>query len=475
MKRLMPDSLRGWVFSVLLTVIVLINVTSLFFYFVFREEIAASASASQAAEQIIALKRLIETVPQDEQVALIERLSSPAMTLLLTPRPIVHESDDQLSSRVVLAKLRREFPKGTEIRADTRIAQRGFPDSDFTEAQGISENVETEPDGAESFFSPNEQGLFTVSIKVGAQTWFNTRVRLTLDEPSEQFPTVLWLTLVSIIIGGVALWGVRRATGPLSVFAFAAERLGVDVNAEPLSEEGPSEVRRAARAFNTMQMRLKRFIQDRTHMLAAISHDLRTPITRLRLRAEFVEDDRERERMLSDLAEMESMISATLAFARDDAANEPVSYIDVAAVLASLCADQASAGSAVSYTGPDSFELLARPIALKRAVNNIVENAVKYGQCARVIFQSTSDEVQITVDDDGPGIDESDRERVFEPFTRLESSRSRETGGTGLGLTISRNAIRSMGGDLDLRNRPQGGLRATIVLPIAGAELLADQ
>ena len=287
MKRLMPDSLRGWVFSVLLTVIVLINVTSLFFYFVFREEIAAAASASQAAEQIIALKRLIETVPQDEQVALIERLSSPAMTLLLTPRPIVPESDDQLSSR---------------------IAQRGFPDSDFTEQGEDSQAIDVEPSGPGSFFNANEQGLFTVSIKVSNQTWFNTRVRLTLDEPTEQFPPVFWLTLVSVIIGGVALWGVRRATGPLLVFATAAERLGVDVNAEPLSEEGPSEVRRAARAFNTMQTRVKRFIQDRTHMLAAISHDLRTPITRLRLRAEFVEDDRERERMLSDLAEMESMI-----------------------------------------------------------------------------------------------------------------------------------------------------------------------
>tara|TARA_R110000868_G_scaffold21453_30_gene88875 strand:+ start:1018 stop:2445 length:1428 start_codon:yes stop_codon:yes gene_type:complete len=475
MKRLMPDSLRGWVFSVLLTVIVLINVTSLFFYFVFREEIAAAASASQAAEQIIALKRLIETVPQDEQVALIERLSSPAMTLLLTPRPIVPESDDQLSSRVVLAKLRSEFPRGTEIRADTRIAQRGFPDSDFTEQGEDSQAIDVEPSGPGSFFNANEQGLFTVSIKVSNQTWFNTRVRLTLDEPTEQFPPVFWLTLVSVIIGGVALWGVRRATGPLLVFATAAERLGVDVNAEPLSEEGPSEVRRAARAFNTMQTRVKRFIQDRTHMLAAISHDLRTPITRLRLRAEFVEDDRERERMLSDLAEMESMISATLAFARDDAANEPVSYIDVAAVLASLCADQTAAGNDVTYSGPDSFELLARPIALKRAVNNIVDNAVKYGQCAYVTFQPVDKEVFILIDDNGPGIEESDRERVFEPFTRLEKSRSRETGGTGLGLTISRNAIRSMGGDLFLMNREEGGLRVKIALPIAGAELLSAQ
>jgi len=169
------------------------------------------------------------------------------------------------------------------------------------------------------------------------------------------------------------------------------------------------------------------------------------------------------------------MISATLAFARDDAANEPISYIDVAAVLASLCADQASAGRDVVYSGPDSFELVARPIAIKRAVNNIVDNAVKYGKSAHLTFQPQTDEVCILVDDEGPGISMSDSERVFEPFTRLESSRSRETGGTGLGLTISRNAVRSMGGDLELMNRPEGGLRVKIVLPIAGAELLAAQ
>jgi signal transduction histidine kinase len=224
-----------------------------------------------------------------------------------------------------------------------------------------------------------------------------------------------------------------------------------------------------------MQTRVKRFIQDRTQMLAAISHDLRTPITRLRLRAEFMEDDQERERMLSDLAEMEAMISATLAFARDDAANEPVSYIDVAAVLASLCADQELAGSDVVYSGPDSFQLIARPIALKRAVNNIVDNAVKYGKRAHLTFQPLSDEVCIFVDDEGPGINRSDSERVFEPFTRLESSRSRETGGTGLGLTISRNAARSMGGDLELINRPEGGLRVKIALPISNAERVTAQ
>jgi signal transduction histidine kinase len=232
-------------------------------------------------------------------------------------------------------------------------------------------------------------------------------------------------------------------------------------------------VRRATRAFNTMQTRVKRYIQDRTQMLAAISHDLRTPITRLRLRAEFVDDDEQRGKMMNDLNEMEAMIAETLVFARDDAANEPASHIDVAAVVANLCGELRFSGREVTYTGLDSFEFLTRPLAFKRAINNLVDNALKYGRTAHVTLAPTASELRIYVDDTGSGIPLHEMDRVFQPFVRLETSRSRETGGAGLGLTIARNAIRSMGGDVELANRPEGGLRVTVILPIAGAETTA--
>ncbi len=327
------------------------------------------------------------------------------------------------------------------------------------------------------------EALFRVSIKGGERlnevtqrkedVWFNARVLLNVAEPQGQYLPFMWLTAFSIIIGLIAFWGVRGSTAPLSVFASAAERLGVDVNAAPLPERGPSEVRRAAHAFNNMQTRIKRFIQDRTQMLAAISHDLRTPITRLRLRAEFIDDDAQRKKMLIDLDEMEAMISATLTFARDDAANEPATHVDGAAIIASLCGDQVATGRSVTYSGPDSFDLVARPLALKRAISNFIDNAVKYGKSASVSLAPAQNELTICIDDDGPGIPPSERERVFAPFIRLESSRSRETGGTGLGLTIARNAIRSMGGDVELLNRPQGGLRVKVTLPVPETELLA--
>lgn len=524
MKRFTPQSVNGRVLLALFSVVALINLASLCFYIVFREEAAVAAAASQAADQIIVIKRMVERVPRDEQVALITRFSSPVMSLAITRgRPVVRESENRLASRVVLKKLAAEFPRGTDIRVDAHInggfqAEAAAIDeearSPFDDANAVTkiQPSEAEVSSAGSvarafrrFFSRQEQdrrqegaahddapsvdeALFRVSIKAIStgdrfndgtfaknDVWLNARVLLNVGEPQGQYLPFIWLTAISVLIGLIAFWGVRSATVPLSVFASAAERLGVDVNAAPLDDSGPTEVNRAARAFNTMQTRLQRFIQDRTQMLAAISHDLRTPITRLRLRAEFVDDDSQREKMLTDLNEMEAMISATLVFARDDAANETANEVDAAAIIAAVCADQLVAGRDVTYTGPDSLELLARPLAFKRAINNFIDNAVKYGGRARVTVEQHRADVSIHIDDDGPGIPAADMERVFAPFIRLERSRSRQTGGTGLGMTIGRNAIRSMGGDVYLQNRAEGGLRVTITLPIAEAQLLAAE
>jgi signal transduction histidine kinase len=224
-----------------------------------------------------------------------------------------------------------------------------------------------------------------------------------------------------------------------------------------------------------MQMRLKRFIEDRTQMLAAISHDLRTPITRLRLRAEFVDDLDQRGKMLRDLEEMEAMISATLAFSRDDAAREPAVVLNLPVLLSALAADGQTAGHEVTYTGPERCDVMAKPLSLKRALTNLVDNAIKYGTRAKIELATSGDTVEVTIDDDGPGIPDIDRERVFAPFVRLEASRSRETGGVGLGLTIARNTLRAMGGDVELRSRIGGGLRARVILPAMEVEKIAAE
>jgi signal transduction histidine kinase len=261
----------------------------------------------------------------------------------------------------------------------------------------------------------------------------------------------------------------RRITRAVTALAAAADRLGRGEAVPPLAEEGPDEVRRATRAFNEMQARLRRFIDDRTRLLAALGHDLRTPITALRLRAEFVEEDEVRERLLATLDEMQRMVEATLAFARDEAHSEEVRELDLAALVDGVCEDMAELGRPVTFASTSRLVAPVRGLALRRALRNLIENALTYGERARVALRNTPTEAVITVDDDGPGIPAGDLERVFEPFTRLETSRSRETGGVGLGLAIARSVARAHGGELELSNRPEGGLRATLSLPLASA------
>lgn len=314
-------------------------------------------------------------------------------------------------------------------------------------------------------------GGFQAALRLPDGEWLNIRVVLPPPRPwhSETFLAAFAVMTIAAVL--LILWAVKRLMRPVRLLAEAADRLGRDVNAAPLPETGPSEVAIAARAFNQMADRIRRFVADRTQMLAAIGHDLRTPITRLRLRAEFMDDDEQRRKMLSDLDEMEQMIAATLAFARDDAAAEPASALDLAALCRTAADEAADArpelAEAISYEGPERLVLRARPVALKRALANLVSNALAYGAAARLrLSPPAAGVVRLEIEDDGPGIPEDELEGVFAPFRRLEGSRNRETGGTGLGLTITRNILRAHGGDVTLRNRPDGGLTAVVSLPV---------
>jgi signal transduction histidine kinase len=217
-----------------------------------------------------------------------------------------------------------------------------------------------------------------------------------------------------------------------------------------------------------MQTRLRGLIENRTRLLAAISHDLRTPLTLLRLRAETVENAQERDKMLSTIAEMDSMIGASLQFARDESADEPRCPTDLASLVQSVVDDMRDGGLAVRMQPAEPITYACQPAALKRAVRNLLDNAVKYGKAGTVAIRKLSQAIEINIDDDGPGIPQQELTRVLEPFYRLEESRSRETGGVGLGLAIAQSIAQSHGGTLALSNRPTGGLRATIALPLSG-------
>lgn len=260
---------------------------------------------------------------------------------------------------------------------------------------------------------------------------------------------------------------VRVATRPLSRLAHAAQALGEDLNREPLPEEGPVEVRRAAIAFNRMQARLRGLFAERTRILSAVSHDLQTPITRLRLRAELMGDETLRDKMLADLAAMQALVEEGLAYAASSAiATEALAATDLDALVASLVADYADAGQAVTLAGVCARAVYTRPQTLRRLLGNLVDNALKFGAVAEVFVETARDSVAISVRDHGPGIPESEIEKVFEPFYRIESSRNRETGGTGLGLAIARQLAKVLDADLSLRNHPDGGLEARVSLPV---------
>lgn len=317
---------------------------------------------------------------------------------------------------------------------------------------------------------PDPPGGVRVAMRLPDGQWLNIRIRMPPPRPWHSTTFLAAFVLMTVAAMLLILGAVARLMRPVRLLAAAADRLGRDVNAPPMDETGPSEVATAARAFNLMAERIRRFVADRTQMLAAIGHDLRTPITRLRLRAEFMDDDEQRRKMLADLDEMEQMIAATLAFARDDAAAEPASAIDLAALCRTVADEAADAepesAESITYEGPERLTVRARPVAMKRAVANLVTNAMKYGGAAHIhLSRAENGLVRLVVEDEGPGIPDSELEAVFAPFRRLEGSRNRETGGTGLGLTITRNILRAHGGDVVLRNRAGGGLSAIATLP----------
>jgi signal transduction histidine kinase len=284
-------------------------------------------------------------------------------------------------------------------------------------------------------------------------------------------PTFLAAFLLMTVAAAVLIiLGARRLVAPIATLAAAADALGRDVNAPPMAENGPTEIARAAHAFNTMAGRIRRFVADRTFLLTAIGHDLRTPITRMKLRAEFVEDDELRETLLRDLDELEAMVTATLAFGRDVAGGEAPVKLDLAELLQTIL-DEATdmnpeLAEQITYKGPDHYTFQGRLIALKRALSNLIGNAIAYGDGVEAtLVPPGGGNVQIILRDFGPGVPEDQRERLFEPFFRMEESRNRQTGGIGLGLPIARNVVRAHGGDVTLANHKDGGLVVTVTLP----------
>lgn len=440
MNRLIPDSIATRTLVVLVVGLTLSHVLSMLLYVTDRTSALMLTGGEHIAERIAVITRFVENSSDIERQRLVRLADSPELRVALSPESQVEDQE------------------GGDWRArafrEALLNHQKLADAGALHFRYLEES--------DSGSGP----AFLAAIRLGDRAWLNVSGSLDPQNPFWSFRFGLSMIVMLVAVVLLSALVVHRFTKSFSAFARAAQRLGVDVKAPPLPETGPAEVRQVARAFNDMQARIRRFVEDRTQMIAAISHDLGTPITRLRLRAEFIEDEEQRRKMLADLDDMERMIFSALAFARNEALTEPPDRIDLRALLRRLCDDAVDAGHTVELeTGESAVPYSCQPVALRRALSNLVDNAVKYGRQARVSLRDDPSRISIQIDDDGPGIPEEYVDEVFKPFRRLEASRSRETGGTGLGLTVARTIIRAHGGDLTLANRPDGGLRVEVNLP----------
>ena len=463
-----PDSLAARIALTVVMALLLTQAISALVYLTDRSEGPPIHGPNVLVQRITAIVQLVESTPPPGRERVVRAIDDPVLRVeWRADRPPPLPAETYSSSRFDGLKHRLRESLDTPDRNIMIEVQRPPRDDDHHHPPFMGDENRR--------WGPHVR----LSVRLGDGSWLSFTGGDPLAGPFGIVRFLLWMGAVVAVILLVSLLAARRVTAPLAGFAAAAERLSVDGEAQPLPEEGPRELRAATRAFNRMQARLARFVADRTQMLAAIGHDLRTPITRLRLRAELVDDPEMQRRMLADLDEMEAMISATLAFARDDAQREPRVRFDLADLLQSLCDDRVDAGHRAVYDGPAHVVAEGRPVALRRAFANLMDNAIKYGGGFAVRLedgpgidgQASGGQARIHIDDDGPGIPETEFEKVFAPFYRLERSRSRDTGGVGLGLSTARSIIRGHGGDVTLSNRDGGsgsggGLRATVTLPL---------
>lgn len=452
------DSLRAQLVLLIVAALVVAQAVSLWLFVDERSLAVRAAVGFEAAGRAANVARLIEEAPASLHPAILRAANSPLVRFGLSDAAAV-DHDTHSDNGAVAARVRGLLGQTNHREIRVELHQVDY---------GIMPMPHLAPEMAQMHMAMMGGDVSAIemqlSIALTNGQWLNVGTRF--ERPPLQWP---WVAVISFVMTAatiliVACWFLlTRLTSPLLRVSLAADRLGRGEDVQPLPLTGPGEVRNLTLAFNRMQDRLTRFIADRTQLLAAVGHDLRSPLTALRVRAEMVDDTETREGMIASIAEMQEMVGATLAFARGVAVAEAYETVDLGAYLARLQSDMMDS---FDLNGDDTVIVGLRPQSLRRALRNIIENAQRYGNTASVRFAQDAEHATVTITDTGPGIPEADLEQVFEPFFRLEKSRSRETGGTGLGLSIARTIIRAHGGDVVLTRRPEGGLDATVTLPL---------
>lgn len=462
--RLLPQSLFGRALLVLAAGLLVAQTASLVLNLFDRGSSVYRLAAFQIAARIAQTARILNRLPPADRPKIAEVLDGRHLRVRLSAQPVsVAEGFDE-----------HDRYETAFLESVQRQIGAAWPVSVLISSQPRSRRAPGEGTTATPFeiwvarhfyyLLPDTFSIVAqVRLEDGSYAVFNAIVpQEPLNRLESLVPRLLLLVAVCFVLAGLLVYMITRS---IERVARAADAIGDDPDRAPIAEDGPTEVRRVIAAFNRMQERIARHLRERTRMLGAISHDLRTPITRLRLRTEMVADAELRERMQRDLEDMEAMVRGTLEFFSDLGREPERLPVDVDALVESLIEDRRAAGETVTADGAMHAPLRAHPQALRRCIENLVENAIRYGGSAAISIRDSAAGLSIHVRDHGPGLPAEELERVFEPYVRLESSRNADSGGTGLGLSIARNIARWHGGDVTLANAPDGGLIARLTLP----------
>lgn len=431
------DTLIGRTILVSLIGITLMHVLSLWSYELALQQELSAAQDTRLAERLVTIRRSLAAVPEQGRDDVAHQLSGGPLE--------VHWSRTE---RAIADGSQGERLPGLPIRLHE-----------------IAPDIQPQDLVIGSAGAAGDPHVALLSLRLPDQSWANVSLFAYGHPHTGNHGTLLSTTLMALGVVILSVFIAGWLTRPIRSVATAVRGLHPGTEATRIPEAGPREVRDLAIAFNDMQARITKLIDERTRALAAVSHDLRTPLTRLKLRIEDLASPDLGRAMTADITELEQMIDATLSYLKGESQSEAPRPLDLSALLETLADEATDIGQTVTVSGPRQVVVRGRHLALKRAFSNLIQNAVKYGDHARISAERGPEAVLVHIDDDGPGIPADKIEAVLEPFVRLEGSRSRETGGVGLGLTIAKANIEADGGQLTLSNRPEGGLRVTVSLP----------
>ncbi len=465
--KLLPRSLFWRLMLILVLGLILAQIIGSMILLRDRNNVLQQNLGQHLIDRVTTVVKLVDRMSTAERWRTIQAFDSPEFRVAISDRPNP-PAENAISPPHMVALLKRKLPEHSQVRVTI------LPGDSVSENQRNRRRdhriARVAGDHKPPRFWRNRHMGFQAQVQISSGEWIIFNRPIPGDFNSRRVNALTYLAILVLSIVLLSFIAVRYVTRPLGILANAADDLGRNIQSPPLDESGPAEVTAAARAFNTMQQRLRRYIEDRGEILAAVSHDLKTPITRMRLRTEMLAQDDAKEKFTQDLNEMEQMVGATLDFMRGTESSEAPVPIEIMALLEALLDDMNDLGCKIKLEPAELRPYIGRPLLLKRCLTNLIENAVRYGGETSVRLAQTNEELQIIIADNGPGIPEAERERVFRPFVRGESSRNRNTGGTGLGLSIARNIARAHGGELILRaGKNEVGLEAVVTLPIVSS------